>query len=125
MTITMADLPKLAPRRGGSFPPSIERVNERWTVSILTERGLDVHMLQVRGINVRMLASCVSMNLVDIDHVRVSIESVDVDEFNQGLEHLTERLPAVAAHPDDLVDQCYHDRQLSDGMRLCSCDVER
>lgn len=124
MTIAMADLPKFAPKRRGSFPPSIEVVNERWTVAILTESGLDVHLLQVRGVNVRMLASCVSLKLVDVEHVRTTQDSLDVVQFNEGLEHLSDRIPAAQAHPGDLVEQCYHTHQLDDGMRLCSCDVE-
>lgn len=122
--IAMADLPKFAPRRRGSFPPSIEVVNEKWMVAILTDNGLDVHLLQVRGVNVRMLASCVSLKLVDVDSVRCTQDSLDVNQFNEGLEHLSDRIPAVHAHPEDLVEQCYHQHQLSDGMRLCSCDVE-
>ncbi len=124
MSTTMA----LLPRRGrGGFPPDIEAVvNTRWTEAILVENGLDVARLRLIGVDICTLASCVSLQLVDVEVLRDNggLKALDVSRFNEGLQHLSERATAIHAHPGDLLGQCYHQQQLEDGSRLCSCDVE-
>lgn len=113
-------------RGRGQFPQSMAVVQERWTTILLAQSGMSHDQLADKGVNVELLAICIKHELVVTEEIPATIERMGVSDFNSSLEHLRDRVPAILAHPDSLLDQSLHlhETHTIDGGTLCSCGTE-
>lgn len=108
-------------RRLGSFPRfSAEAISDHWTDKVVNSAACcdgkqhfpNSAELRDRGVNVELLAACITAKLVVVEFFAETVETLSTDDLNGALENLIERnadhRDAYRKHPKDGLARAAH-----------------